>query len=91
MPDFAIVGASTHNRAELERAAEMKCDFAVLGSGKATLPHPGQTPLGWNKFAELTLAAPLPCYALGAMTLSDLSAAMKHSAQGIALQRGLGA
>ena len=89
-PEFALIGASTHNRAELEHAAELKCDFAVLGPVNSTRTHPGQPPMGWNAFAALTLATPLPCYALGGMTLNDLPAAIEHGAHGVAMQRGLG-
>ncbi len=88
-PDFALVGASAHTRHEIERAAELKCDFVVVGPVQNTLTHPDQTPIGWAAFAELAEAAPLPCYALGGMTLSDLNTAITHGAQGVAMQRGL--
>jgi 8-oxo-dGTP diphosphatase len=88
-PDFAFVGASTHSRAELERAAELKCDFAVLGPVKATRSHPGQAPIGWHTFAQWVEASPLPCYALGGLVESDLQSAVNAGAQGISLQRGL--
>ena len=88
-PEFALVGASTHNRAELERAAELKCDFAVLGPVKTTRTHPRQQPIGWTEFAALTLATPLPCYALGGMTIDDLPNAIEYGAHGVAMQRGL--
>lgn len=88
-PDFAIVGASTHTRGEIVRAAELKLDFAVLGAVKPTRTHPDQTPLGWEKFAALVEAAPLPVYALGGLLADDLAEAMTHAAHGVALQRGL--
>ncbi len=88
-PEFALIGASTHNRAEVVRAAELKCDFAVLGAVNATPTHPGQVPMGWTQFAEFVLATPLPCYALGGLRMSDLPVAIAHGAQGIAMQRGL--
>ncbi len=88
-PEFALIGASTHNRDELERAAELKCDFAVLGAVKPTPTHPGQAPLGWTKFAEIVSASPLPCFALGGMNINDLPTAVEHGAQGVAMQRGL--
>ena len=88
-PEFAIVGVSTHSRAELERAAELKCDFAVLGPVNATRTHPGRQAMGWPQFAALTLATPLPCYALGGMTMDDLPVAIERGAHGVAMQRGL--
>ena len=87
-PDFALVGASAHTRYEIERAAELKCDFVVVGPVKTTLTHPDQAPIGWAQFAQFAEAASLPCYALGGMTLSDLDAAIIHGAQGVAFQRG---
>jgi 8-oxo-dGTP diphosphatase len=88
-PDFELVGVSTHTRAELDRAGELKCDFAVLGPVQKTLTHPDQAPLGWPRFAEMALNTPVPCYALGGLSLSDMSLAVAHGAQGLAIQRGL--
>ena len=86
-PAFAMVAASTHSRAEIERAAALKLDFAVLGPVHATASHPGQVPLGWPRFAEIVTAAPLPVYALGGMTTADLHDARAAGAHGIAMQR----
>ncbi|MBI3714888.1 MAG: Nudix family hydrolase [Betaproteobacteria bacterium] len=88
-PDFEWVGASTHNRAEIERAAELKCDFAVLGPVQKTLTHPDHKPLGWEEFAELALDAPLPVFAIGGVQVTDLAEAQQHGGHGVALQRGL--
>jgi 8-oxo-dGTP diphosphatase len=88
-PPLPLVGASVHSRAELERAAEFKCDFAVLGAVNATRSHPGQAPMGWAKFAETVDAAPIPCYAIGGMRINDLETAIEHGAHGIAMQRGM--
>jgi 8-oxo-dGTP diphosphatase len=41
-PDFALVGASAHTREEIERAAELKCDFVVVGPVQVTRTHPEQ-------------------------------------------------
>ncbi len=89
-PDFPLVAASTHHRDEIERAAELKLDFAVLGAVKPTRTHPGQAPIGWQRFGELVAAAPLPVYALGGLAREDLNLAMEHGAHGIAMQRGIG-
>ncbi len=87
-PDFPLVAASTHDRSEIERAAELKLDFVVLGAVKSTQTHPGQAPLGWRRFEEMVNAAPLPVYALGGMLREDLTVAIEHGAHGIAMQRG---
>jgi 8-oxo-dGTP diphosphatase len=88
-PDFALVGASAHTREEVERAAELKCDFVVLGPVQATRTHPEQVPMGWARFAELINVAPLPCYALGGLAMADLKMAIEYGAHGVAMQRGL--
>ena len=88
-PDLPLVAASTHQRAEIERAGELKLDFAVLGAVKSTPTHPGQPPLGWARFAEMVSNSPLPVYALGGMRMSDLVNAQISGAHGIAMQRGI--
>lgn len=88
-PDVGLVGASTHCREEIERAAELKLDFVVLGAVKPTLTHPGQPSLGWDKFAAIVEATPLPVYALGGLSAGDLIEATTHGAHGVAMQRGL--
>ncbi len=88
-PDFALVGASTHARHEIDRAAELKLDFVVLGAVKATPSHPGQSPLGWDAFAALVDASPLPVYALGGLSAGDMHEARTRGAHGVALQRQL--
>ncbi len=86
-PDFKWVGASVHSADELARAAELKCDFAVLGAVKTTASHPGQPPLGWKKFSEIVRDAPIPVYAIGGLTHADMAEAQAHGAHGIAMQR----
>jgi 8-oxo-dGTP diphosphatase len=87
-PSLPLVGASVHSRAELERAAELKCDFAVLGAVNVTRTHPAQAPIGWAKFAGIVDATPIPCYAIGGLRVDDLATAIAHGAHGVAMQRG---
>ncbi len=88
-PQFDLVAASTHTRAEIERAGDLSLDFAVLGAVKQTHSHPGETPIGWENFAALVTAAPLPVYAIGGVSRNDLQPAIACGAHGIAMQRGL--
>jgi 8-oxo-dGTP diphosphatase len=88
-PDFALVGASAHTREDIECAAELKCDFVVVGPAQVTRTHSEQVPMGWKRFSELVNAAPLPCYALGGLTIADLKIAIENGAHGVAMQRGL--
>jgi len=88
-PDFPLVAASTHRRDEIDLAAELNLDFVVLGAVKPTRTHPGQKPIGWQRFGELVNATPLPVYALGGLTADDMNIAIEHGAHGISMQRGI--
>jgi 8-oxo-dGTP diphosphatase len=87
--DGSWLGASCHKKQDLERAADLGLDYALLSPVRATASHPNSEPMGWEKFADLADRAALPVYALGGLTLSDLSTAIEHGAQGIATIRGL--
>lgn len=87
-PPFTLVAASTHSRAEIERAGELGLDFVVLGPVKATPSHPAAVPLGWEAFSAIADGAPLPVYALGGLVAADMTDAVAYGAHGIAGQRG---
>lgn len=87
-PDLPLVGASCHTRAELERAAALEIDFAVLGPVTPTPTHAGQPSLGWTAFRELVTLLPLPVFALGGLARSDLESACTAGAHGYAAIRG---
>lgn len=78
------VGASCHDPAELAHAAAIGVDFVVLGPVRATASHAGAEALGWTRFAQMCGATPLPVYALGGMTASDLPRARAVGAIGVA-------
>jgi len=87
-PDSGLVGASCHNREELELAVALALDYAVLGPVKPTLTHPGAPALGWPGFADLIKDISIPVYALGGLQVQDLILARQHGAHGIAMLRG---
>jgi 8-oxo-dGTP diphosphatase len=84
-----LVGASCHDRRELEHASAMNLDFAVVSPVRETASHPGMKALGFTGLRELTEQTDLPVYALGGMTETDLVRSIYHGAQGIAAIRGL--
>ena len=88
LPARLWVGASCHDAAELERAAVLGCDFALLAPVAATPTHPQATPLGWPRFAVLVAGAALPIYALGGVGADDLPCARAAGAHGVAGIRG---
>ena len=81
------IGASVHHRAELEHAARLGCDYAVLGPVMPTVSHPAAATLGWRAFAERIRHAPLPVYAIGGLSAADLSTAQAAGAHGVAMLR----
>ena len=87
-PTCELVGASVHTREELDHAAAIGCDFAVLGPVLPTASHPGADPLGWSGFTAVACDAPIPVYAIGGMRASDLyPQAWQAGAHGVALLR----
>ncbi len=79
--------ASCHNAAELRRAEELGCDFALLSPVLATKSHPGAPHLGWENFAAIAAGSSIPVYALGGLTHADMQTAWQHGAHGITLLR----
>ena len=87
-PAFPLVAASCHSAAELEQAARLGCNFAVLGPVRATASHSGAAGIGWDNFAAEVAVPPLPTFALGGLSRSDLDVAQRGGAHGIAAIRG---
>lgn len=88
-PDFPLVSASCHNMTELKKAEAIGCDFLVLSPVQSTLSHPHSSILGWSAFIEISHGCSIPVYAMGGMKPTDLEAAWRHGAHGIAMQRGV--
>ncbi len=86
-PDVDWCAASCHSAAELRRAEELGCDFALLSPVLPTQSHPGVPHLGWENFAMIAMGSSIPVYALGGLTHDDLQTAWQHGAHGISLLR----
>lgn len=89
LPAQHLFGVSTHNRAELDLAARLQADFAVLGHVLPTPSHPHEPALGWPRFATLSQSVTLPVYAIGGQNKQSLLTARHHGAHGIAGLRQL--
>ena len=87
-PSGLLCAASCHDRQELEQAAALALDFALLSPVLPTRSHPAAPALGWPQFARLAADYPLPVYALGGLRTTDLEIAWQHGAHGVAMQRG---
>ena len=83
-PDFEWVGASCHNRAELEHCAQLGFDYAVLGHVRPTPSHPDAAALGWDGFAEQIQLLPLPVFAIGGVGANHMHTARAAGAHGVA-------
>ncbi len=89
LQDHHWIAASCHSAEQLRQAARAQVDFAVLGPVQPTRSHPGQSPLGWPAFSQMTELTPLPVYALGGLGHGELSRAISAGAHGVAMIRGV--
>ncbi len=85
-PTASLLGASCHDERELDRAAELNVDYAVLGPVQATPSHLDARPMGWERFEALARKRPMPIYAIGGLTRGDLELARRNGAHGVALK-----
>lgn len=86
-PQFALCGASCHDQGELEHAAALGLDFALLGSVLPTPTHPGERGLGWERVRQLLVERTLPIYLIGGMREDHIEFAWEQGAHGIAMIR----
>lgn len=89
LPEQYLVAASCHSMQELDYAAQLGVDFAVLGPVNPTASHPDSIPLGWAQFRAWANSVAMPVYALGGMRLADIIECQLNGAQGIAAISGL--
>lgn len=83
-----LLGVSTHTPQEIEQALKIGADFILLSPIKETSSHPGVPGIGWQNFAEVVKAVPIPVFALGGMKSEELEQAKKSGGQGIAAISG---
>ena len=87
--DGLLVAASCHTVQDVRHAGELGLDCVVVSPVRQTTSHPDAMPLGFEGLRQLTEQSVLPVYALGGMQMSDLDAAFRQGAQGIAAISGL--
>lgn len=87
-PAHGLVAASCHSAQELAHAMRLQLDFAVLGPVQPTRSHPGADVLGWAGFARIARGASIPVYAIGGLRRSDIEAAWRAGAHGLAMISG---
>lgn len=84
-----LLAASSHTREDLDRAAAVGADFALLSPVLPTRSHPDADPLGWEGFAAMVDTVNIPVFALGGMNSGLVQTAWQRGAQGVAGIRGL--
>lgn len=80
-----LIGASCHNRVEVEHACRLGLDFIVLSPVQPTNSHPEAAPLGWDGLRWLAECSTIPAYALGGMRPDHIGQAWDGGAQGVAM------
>jgi len=83
-PQGEWVGTFVERRADLEHAARLACDFALVGPVLTDSRSGKGHALGWERFAQLARGTPLPVFAFGGVVTADLDRARRHGAHGVA-------
>ena len=84
-----LITAAVHSHAALVSAAACGADAALLSPVFATASHPEARALGFQRFAALAQASPLPVYALGGIDRAHANLLRSSGAVGIAGIGGL--
>ena len=83
IPNNQWLSLACHNLAELELAQDL-ADYVLVSAVKETATHPDAKVLTWVGFKTISEQARIPCYALGGLSVLDISEAKKQGGQGIA-------
>ncbi len=80
-----LLGLSVETEAQA-RAVPDCVDYIGAGPVRATATKPGHAaPTGWDGLARIVTASPVPAVAIGGVTASDASAAVRAGAVGLAV------
>ena len=83
-PDL-VIGASTHNLAELHSAEQAGADFVIFGPVFTPLSKSNsRTPTGLETLAEAVASTSIPVLALGGITEENAASCLKAGAAGLA-------
>tara|TARA_R110002072_G_scaffold11196_2_gene50946 strand:- start:107551 stop:108543 length:993 start_codon:yes stop_codon:yes gene_type:complete len=82
--DQVLLGCACHSDEELMQAAALSADFATVSPVLPTSSHPDQPGMGWDVLSGLADRHRIPVYAMGGLSLADLTTARAAGARGIA-------
>lgn len=88
LPAHFLLSASGHSLADLQHAAALGANLAMISPVKATASHPELAPLGWDGYGAIVRALAMPVYAYGGVDARDEAEALAAGGAGIAGQRG---
>lgn len=83
------LSASCHSVQEIQQAAALDFDLAMISPVLPTPTHPDKLSLGWDEFMVAAEASEIPLYALGGLSIELLPEAWRRGAQGISATRHL--
>ena len=84
-----IVGRSTTNPQEMQRAIDEAADYIGVGPVHATPTKPGKAAAGYDYVRYAVERAPMPWFAIGGIDLSNVAAVCEAGASGVAVVRAL--
>ncbi|MDQ6727737.1 MAG: Nudix family hydrolase [Actinomycetota bacterium] len=84
-PPTRLWAVSAHTTRDLERAAALGADVALVSPVLPTASHPTDQTLGWDGLRALVAVSPLPVYAQGGLGPGDIGAARSAGAIGVAV------
>lgn len=84
-PPTRLWAVSVHDRRDLERAAALGADVALVSPVFPSPSHPSAQPLGWDGLRAMVAASPLPIYGQGGLRPGDVAAARGAGAIGVAV------
>lgn len=80
-----VLSVSCHNADELRYAEKLSVDYCYLSPVKPALSHNAGVELGLGTFSELNKGCTVPVYALGGMSVCDVSELQLLGAKGVAI------
>jgi 8-oxo-dGTP diphosphatase len=88
-PAVKLWGVSCHDQSDLQAACALGADFAVVSPVLSPVLSPSacgaRSPVGWEGFQRLAMAAPIPVYAAGGVTADMIDDARGRGGAGVAV------
>ncbi|MGQ0744853.1 MAG: Nudix family hydrolase [Acidimicrobiales bacterium] len=84
-PPTRLWAVSAHSARDLDRAAALGADVALVSPVLPSASHPNDQPLGWNGLRSLASGSSVPVYAQGGLRPGDVTYARGAGALGVAV------